>query len=486
MQADFGMSMPLYIAGGSVAVYAAIKCLRPGMRQWGGTMTAFWLMVAFSWMMLANLSSTGMTGISTLGLTGGLLITGIGAAGAFASQGRLDPNGSVHFYYPLYLLALAGAVAIGFATDLFTIFVAVELSALPVYVLCAYRYKEDPKSLVSATKYLIQGVVGTITALLGVSLLFVAGHTLQITALPAALAAANPVPVLAGAALIIVGYGVKLAIVPLHTWLPEAYSRAPVGVTAIMVGATKIGVLLGVFLSLSALPVGPAVPHSIGLLIIALSIVTMTAGNLLALNQRELKNVLSYSSVAQMGYILLGFGIGMAYDLPLGFTAGLYYAIAYGVMKSGAFLVADAFELHGGSPDLSSMKGMGARNPVLGLSLAVFIFGLIGIPFTSGFLGKLLLVQAGMVTLTLSGFVLALILVANSAISLGYYVPVLSTVLFGEASTPGSTAVPLKVPATLITAITLLAIITVYFGFFSGSFTLIAGSAHQLFTPGGL
>ncbi len=149
---------------------------------------------------------------------------------------------------------------------------------------------------------------------------------------------ADPLIVLFAALLILLGYGVKLGIVPLHTWLPDVYARAPVGVTAIMVGPTKIGVLIAMVLSLSALPAEGTLPWTLGIVVTFFAVVTMTTGNLLALNQTDLRYILSYSSVAQMGYILLGFGIGLIYNLPLGFTAGLYYAIAYAMMKSGAFL----------------------------------------------------------------------------------------------------------------------------------------------------
>ena len=201
-----------------------------------------------------------LTHISFIGITGGLLVTGIGAVSAWASEASLDPKGPVHLYYPLFLFALAGAMAIGFANDLFTIFVMVELSAIPVYALCAYRHKEDPAALSSAMKYLMQGVVGTLTALFGVAILFIIGHTLDISELPKALAGADPSLVIFAAVLILLGYGVKLAIVPLHTWLPDAYARAPVGVTAIMVGPTKIGILIAMFLTLSAMPAAPVFP----------------------------------------------------------------------------------------------------------------------------------------------------------------------------------------------------------------------------------
>ena len=483
---EIGVFAPLLIATGGVVLYFSIRSLPEHLRSLSGILTALWLFMIFSLMLAIIVPHPSFTGFPFVGLTGGLLIIGIGAIAAWTSQGSIDPKGPVHLYYPLFLFALAGAVGIGFSTDLFTIFVMVELSAIPVYALCAYRHREDPAALGSAIQYLVQGVMGTITALLGVAILFMAGHTLNIYELQKALAGADPALIIIGGTLILIGYGVKLAIVPLHTWLPNAYAHAPAGVTAIMVGATKIGVLIAMFLSLSALPANIAVIRNLGIIVVFFAVITMTAGNLLALNQPDLRYVLGYSSVAQMGYILLGFGIGMVYNQPLGFIAGLYYAIAYSVMKAGAFLATDAFAYIAGSFETAKMNGYGARYPLLGISMVIFIFGLSGVPFTCGFLGKLLLEQAGMVTSMMSGVVLALVLALNSALSLGYYVPVMSTLIFpdkksGEGKPPENVK---NIPLTVISGIILLAIITVYFGLFPESFEWISHAGGQIYTWG--
>jgi len=476
--------MPFFIALCGIGMYFITKLLPSNLRHWSGTLTGFLLLAIFCLLLSVLFQHKSYPSISYIGLTGGLLVTGIGAVAAWASAGNLDPKGPVQFYYPLFLFALAGAMAVGFATDLFTIFVLVELSAVPVYALCAYRYQTEPAALSAAIKYLLQGVMGTLTALLGVALLFIKGHTLSISRLPAALTGADPLIVLFAALLILLGYGVKLGIVPLHTWLPDAYARAPVGVTAIMVGPTKMGVLIAMVLSLSALPAEGSLPRTLGIVITFFAVVTMTAGNLLALNQTDLRYILSYSSVAQMGYILLGFGIGLIYNLPLGFTAGLYYAIAYAMMKSGAFLATDAFARDAGSYKTSTMGGLGARHPLLGLSMVVFIFGLIGVPFTSGFLGKLLLEQAGMATSMVSGVVLALILALNSALSLGYYIPVISTLLFSGKDTVVYPVNLKPLPLTVVSAVVFLALVTVYFGLFPESFDWISHAGRQIFMGG--
>jgi proton-translocating NADH-quinone oxidoreductase chain N len=500
--ADLAFFVPLFVAMGALETYFFAKLLGPRYRRWTGTMAAVWLLVAFGLLLAAAEMgiSAGATTLflpiltpSPLGVILGLLATGLGAVAALASQGRLDPNGPVHLYYPLFLLALAGASAVGFSNDLFTLFVMVELSAIPSYALVAYRYREDPRSLSAALKYLFQGVAGTITALLGVSLLYLAGGTLAISSLPLALATADPFLVALAATLILIGYGVKLAIVPLHTWLPDAYVRAPGAVTAIMAGATKAGVLFALFLSFSALPTGVVAPTYLGVAVSLLAVLTMTVGNLLALNQRDLRRVLAYSSVAQMGYILLGFGIGMEYNLLLGFEAGLFYAVAYSVMKGGAFLAADLFTAAAGSPEVTKMRGLGARHPVVGVAFTIFIFGLVGVPTTAGFLGKLLIFQAGMATNALGGVVLALVLAANSALSLGYYVPILSTLLFqgreADHAAPAAAADggEEKLPVSTSAGIVVLAGATIYLGLFPQVlFEWIARAAAVLATFGGV
>jgi len=493
--AEIAALVPLFVACGGVACYLFAKLLSRELRRWTGLFAALWLLYAFGLLLYSGgqeiggggpLGSPAMSGFS-LGVVLGLLVTGLGMVAAVASTGRIDPEGPIQLYYPLFLFALAGAAAVGFTRDLFTVFVAVELSSIPSYALVAYRWREDPGSLSAAMKYLFQGVAGTLAALLGVSLLYLAGGTLAISDLPGALAGADPLLIGLAATLLLLGYGVKLGIVPLHTWLPDTYVLAPASVTAILTGATKAGALVALFLSLSALPRGAAAPGFLGLVVCVLAIVTMTAGNLLALNQRDLRRMLAYSSVAQMGYILLGFGIGLTYSLVMGLAAGIFFMVAYGVMKAGAFLAADLFTAAAGSPDIRRMKGIGTHYPVIGLAFTIFILGLIGVPATGGFLGKLLVFQSGMTVSTAGGVALALILAGNSALSLGYYVPVLSTILFGghtdghEQVRPGDTTMALSISVSVV----ILAITTVYLGLFPATFfDWISRAAGELFTWG--
>ena len=258
--AEIGAAVPFFVAIGGVASYLFAKILPSPYRRWTGAFAALWLLFAFGLLLYAGgqVDARGVTlpgpagdGLH-LGIIFGLLATGTGMAAAIASFGRVDPEGPLQLYYPLFLFALAGAAAVGFTRDLFTIFVVVELSSIPSYALVAYRLREEPGALDAAMKYLFQGVTGTLAALLGVSLIYLAGHTLSIPDLPGALATADPAIVGLAATLLLIGYGVKLGIVPMHTWLPDTYVLAPASVTAILIGATKAGALVALFLSLSA------------------------------------------------------------------------------------------------------------------------------------------------------------------------------------------------------------------------------------------
>jgi NADH:ubiquinone oxidoreductase subunit 2 (subunit N) len=256
-------------------------------------------------------------------------------------------------------------------------------------------------------------------------------------------------------------------------------------VTAVLVGATKAGVFVALLLTLSTIPKGAVAPALLGSVISLFAVATMTTGNILALAQTDLRRVLAYSSIAQMGYILLAIGIGMQYGLVAGILAGLFYLVAYGVMKAGAFLAADALATAAGSSDLEKMRGVGARHPVTGIALAIFVLGLVGVPATAGFLAKLLVFQAGMATLAPVGVLLALILAANSAVSLGYYAPILSNLLFGgrggDTTPPASKGIPLATAAAIVA----LALATVLLGLFpQAAFAWIEAAASQLFVWG--
>jgi len=495
---NLAMASPMILAIGGIACFGYARFAKGRMRAWTGALAAAFFIGTFlllSAVAFIGLPSDGSTAFAvlrpnSLGLLMALLATGLGAVACLYSQGSLDPEGPVTHFYPLIMFALAGTVAVGFAVDLFTMFVMVELSALPSYALVAYNYRVRKASVAAAIKYLIQGVAGTLTALLGISFMYIAGGTLDVDLLRITLLTAPNYILALSAILIVVGYGVKLAIVPMHTWLPDAYYQAPSGVTAIMAGATKAGALVALFRAISAMPMSAVGAAQVGLIVSILAIITMTVGNILALGQKNLRRMLVYSSIAQMGYILLGFGVGLQYSVAAGLVAGLFYLTAYGIMKGGAFLCSGAFtRATNGGKTLDELRGVGAKHPVVGVSFLLFILGLIGIPATAGFPGKLMLFQAGIApTMSINtwanwGTLLAIALALNSALSLGYYVPALNSVLFKAGH--GGEEKASKIPIAIVAAIVPLAAVTLILGLYPQIAMNLIEPASKLFAPGG-
>lgn len=492
------MVSPMMLAIGGVACFGYALMAKGKARAWTGALAAAFFLATF--LLFAALEVRGFDSSqgsvfsllypNQLGMLIALLSTGLGALACAYSQGSLDPEGPVSHFYPLLLFAVAGTVVIGFADDLFTMFVMVELSALPSYALVAYNYRLRKAAAAAAIKYLVQGVAGTLTALLGISLLYVSAGTLRVSLLQTALVGASGHMTALAAVLVIAGYGVKIALVPLHTWLPDAYYQAPTGVTVVMAGATKAGALVALFRAIAAMPIDSVSSAHVGLIVCILAVVTMTVGNVIALGQKNLRRLLAYSSIAQMGYILLGFGVGLQYSVSIGLAAGLFYLTVYGIMKGGAFLCAGAFsKATNGGMTLEELRGAGVRNPIVGMSFALFILGLIGIPATAGFPGKLMLFQAGLTPQIGGDWVnwgtfLAVALALNSALSLGYYVPALNYILFK----PGhdDKVRESKLPASVVIAIVPLAVFTVLLGLYPQLAMDVVNPASALFRPGGM
>jgi len=493
------MVSPMILAIGGIACFGFANLAKGKMRAWTGMLAAIFFVATF--VVFVALAVRGFDAKvedpfavlvpSNLGILMGLLVTGLGAVASIYSQGAIDPEGPVSYYYPLLMFALAGTVAIGFAADLFTMFVMVELSAIPSYALVAYNYRKRRTAMAAAIKYLIQGVAGTLTALLGISLLYVSTGSLNVSIISAVFTGPDLLLSLAGI-LVVIGYGVKIALVPLHTWLPDAYYEAPMGVTAIMAGATKAGALVALFRGIAALPPISISVAQVGLIVSVLAIATMTVGNVIALGQKDLRRMLAYSSIAQMGYILLGFGVGLHYGIAIGLAAGLFYLTIYGIMKGGAFLCAGAFgRATNGGVTFEQLRGAGVRNPVVGVSFLLFILGLIGIPATAGFPGKLMLFQAGLESQVVTGnwlnwgTLLSIALALNSALSLGYYVPALNSILF-KPGHQGEHEAKSKIPIAMVAAIVPLAVLTVVFGLYPQAVTNLTNPASTFFKPGGL
>ena len=462
-----GLPLGLLLAG-AAGTYAQARAMRgrgagrTGFTAFGIMLAAFgvaaWLQAtgASGRFLLAWLVALEWNGLAALLALGG---TGLGMAVALYSTAYLPEEPAVERFYPLLCLMTAGIVGVGLAMDLFSLFVFFELMAIASYALVAYPTK-DWEPVEAGMKYVIMSGTGSLVALMGISLLFLFAGTMDLSDLRTAAAAIPPVAAVPIIALLTTGFGLKAAVVPLHTWLPDAHSAAPSGISAMLSGIVIQTGLLALVKSVGVL-VGAQAAFSVGFLLALLAVLTMTFGNLLALHQTDLKRMLAYSSIAQVGYILLGFGLWLDYGVRTGAEGALFHILNHAALKGGAFLAAGMFLWQTGTRDMDRLAGIGRATPLVGAAFAVSVLGLAGVPPMSGFLSKLLIAKAGLDAGGAWPLFFVIALAANSVLSLAYYVPALNRIVFGHGATTDRRA-----PWTLQGPIVALALITILFGLF--------------------
>jgi len=336
-------------------------------------------------------------------------------------------------FFSLMLLASAGMFVLIASRDLVTTFVGLELLSLPLYILCAARVREE-RSLEAGLKYLIIGSVGSATVLYGFALLYGAtgqtGYSEIAAAIEASNLAADPL-FLSGVAMCTVGLAFKASLAPFHQWTPDVYEGAPTPVTAFMSIATKAAAF-GVIIRLFDVAVRPAV-EAWRPIWIAIALITMVVGNVGALGQASMKRMLAYSSIAQAGYILVGFVLVS----DLGVQAICAYLVLYSLGNLAAFAVVIARERETADGDnISALRGLGTERPALAVVMTISMLSLAGIPATAGFMGKLRIVEAAAAA---DYAWLAAVLVLLSVVSMAYYLPVVATIWRG-ATQPGTDA----------------------------------------------
>jgi NADH-quinone oxidoreductase subunit N len=317
-------------------------------------------------------------------------------------------------YYVLVLFAALGMMLMASALDLLIVFLGLELMSLSLYVLAGF-FRTRATGNEAAMKYFLLGAFASGFFLYGIALLYGATRTTNLRGLAAVLAspgAAGEPLVLAGLALLLVGFAFKTSAVPFHQWAPDVYEGAPTAVAALIATGSKaaaIAALLRVLMAMRGLQ------PDWTLLFWLVAGLTMTVGNLIALAQRNLKRMLAYSSIAHVGYMLVGITAGPALAGP----AVLYYLVVYSFATIGAFGVILLLERDGAEAvDLTWYGGLAARHPVLALVLTVCLLSLIGMPPTAGFVGKFYLFSAAV----RGGYIwLALLAVLNSVAAAYYY-----------------------------------------------------------------
>lgn len=336
-------------------------------------------------------------------------------------------NRQVGEYYALLLLSTVGMMFMGAATDLIVLFVALEIFSLALYILTGL-HRTNPRSTEAAMKYFLLGAFASAFFVYGAALLYGATGTTQFDAIANIVSSgqADPFLLYAGIALLIVGFGFKVSLVPFHMWTPDVYQGAPTPVTAFMSAGTKAAAFAGLArLLVLALP---AAQPQWGWILAILATLTMILGNLAALRQQSLKRMLAYSTIAHAGYILAALVPGTVQ----GADAALFYLFTYAFMNMGAFAVIMTLEQTVGEDALqANAKGLGRQAPLLAFLMAVFMFSLSGMPPLAGFFGKFFVFRAAVY----GGWTwLAVVGMITSAIAAYYYLRVVVAMYFEKPS----------------------------------------------------
>jgi NADH-quinone oxidoreductase subunit N len=339
-------------------------------------------------------------------------------------------------YYALLMILCFGMMAMASALDLVMLALSIELVSMTSYILAGFaRY--SLRSSEAAMKYVLWGAVSSGVMLFGMSILYGLTGETGYREIGASLVAnpGNELAVLVAVLFILAGIGYKISAVPFHFWTPDVYEGSPTPVTAVFAAGPKAAgfALLIRFFYTSFVAEGLVSLESVQWpwVLAILSAVTMTWGNLAAMKQENVKRLLAYSSIAHVGYLLMGFVLLSV----SGLEAILFYLIAYAVMTLGSFLVVIALNNRLPSEDISGYRGLGFREPWVAAAMFVFLISLVGLPPTVGFVAKLYLFKA---VIEVGMWWLVLLAVLNSVISLYYYMRIMKAMYFTEAEDSGS------------------------------------------------
>jgi len=408
-----------------------------------------------------------------------VLVSAIGALVApyaWRSVAAELPRAQHYLFYAVYCLCLAGLLGMTITGDAFNLFVFMEIASLSMYVLIALG--RDRRALLASYQYLVLGTIGATFYVIGVGLLYLATGTLNIADLAARLPQIGGTrPVLAALSFITVGVSLKLALFPLHLWLPNAYAYAPSAATALLAAtATKVSVyvllrfyftVFGAALVVDALPVSE--------ILIGLSIAAVVTASLVALWQANLKRLLAYSSVAQIGYITLGVGLATRDGL----TAAVVHLFNHGITKGALFLLVGGIALRAGGVGFERLQGLARTMPLTCLGVTLAGLSLIGVPGTAGFISKWYLVLGA---LEAGHWWLAGLVVLTSLIAVAYVWRFVEAAYLSEP--PAGKASAGEAPWSMLVVSWALVAACIWFGF-DTSFTVGGAQRAALLMLGG-
>jgi NADH-quinone oxidoreductase subunit N len=414
--------------------------------------------------------------------------------GAFTPEASTTPGsaaerrvGALHSHtevFPLFLFAVGGMMLFPAANDLLTLFVALEVLSLPLYLLCGMARRRRLLSQEAAMKYLLLGSVSSAILLFGIALLYGYAGTLNFgphlsadgsRVLPGlaeviSTQTANQPLLYGGAVLILVGLLFKVGAVPFHLWTPDVYEGAPTPITALMAAGTKVAAVAALLRMLYVVLGGLRWDYAP--LLWGVAIVTMLGGAVLALTQTDVKRMLAYSSIAHAGFLL----VGLAATSSAGTAAVLFYLVAYGFVSVGAFaLLTVVRSAAGEATHLSQWAGLGRRSPLVAGLFGLFLLAMAGIPLTSGFTSKFAVFQAAAQA---NATWLVVVAVAASVLTAFFYLRVVVMMFFAPRGADAATVV---VPSGLtVAAIACAAVVTIVLGLAPQAVLTLANHATTL------
>lgn len=390
-------------------------------------------------------------------------------------------------FYGALLICLTGLLGVTATADAFNVFVFLEISSLSTYALVAMGADKDRRALTSAFNYLVMGTIGATFFVIGVGLLYMATGTLNMADLHVLIhETGGDRMVRAGFAFIVVGFGLKLAMFPMHHWLPNAYTFAPSAVTAFLAASsTKVAVYVIIRFLFTVFGVDLEFERlTLKAIFVPLGVAGMVFASLVAIFQADVKRMLAYSSVAQIGYMLLGIStMGVVGASGAGVAAALLHVFNHALMKGALFMALGCVMFRLGSTKCEAFAGLGRRMPWTTAALVVGGLSLIGVPLTVGFVSKLYLLGA---VLQVGWLWAALIIVASSLLAVVYMGRVLEPALLRPAPTEGPFSAEVKeAPASMLIPLWVLTIANIVFGVWAVETGGVAERAAMALIGGG-
>ena len=383
-----------------------------------------------------------------LGATAIVVLSSVDYAARFrASHGE---------YYAILLLSTVGLMLLSSAAELISIYISLELTSISLFILSGFL--KDDKSSEAGIKFLLLGAVSSATLLYGMAILYALSGTtnLELMAqnLPSTLGPYR-LGILLGMVLFVAGFGFKMAAVPFQMWVPDVYEGSPTPVTAYLSVASKAAAFAVVLRVLHSALVDQQLSTDWAGLFAVLSLISMTLGNIVAIQQRNIKRMMGYSSISHAGFLM----IGLAVVPQIGSSGVLFYLLAYTFTNLGAFAAIIAISNRTGSDQIQDYAGMGQRSPLVALGLTLCFLSLTGLPPTAGFVAKIYLfnaaVQQGLLWLVVAG-------VLNSVISAYYYLGVVKAMYISPSPTQAKLTTPPALAAAILISVIGVLLVGIY------------------------